>query len=349
VVCTCLEPTQLVVAFAAHHIALGAQEVHLFLDAPQPDLEQILDRIPEVIYRVCDANYWSNHARGRRPRGVEFRQLVNAYHAYAASGMDWLAHLDADEFIHADFAVGDILSAQPENIHYVLAPPRERVFLQGVPQQTLFDGSFRCPTPQDWPEPTGVYGAAERFLRAGVLSHPHGKSFFRTTTDLLPGIHTPRRRAENHTDPLNGLLAQRMRLLHFDGLTALHWSGKLLRAAQDGNHMHYDNQNPRNRHRARQMRRMQQSGADMQTAWNMHQLLKCIPQDKVDQFRMLGLLEDYTLNPGRDIALLGLDLDIDLGRGAFDRALQHQTPQVAEWVEEWENVLAGDNLRRVGT
>lgn len=349
VVCTCLEPTQLVVAFAAHYIALGAQEVRLYLDAPQPDLEAILDLIPEVTYQVCDADYWAAHPRKRRPRGVEFRQLVNAYDAYAATDMDWLGHFDADEFVHTDFPISDVLAAQPKEVEFITVRPRERAFIDGVPQINLFDGIFRKPTPQDWAEPPFLYGRADKFLRAGVLSHPHGKSFFRTGGDLLPGIHSPRRRSEHQDIKLHGLVAQRTRLLHFDGLTGLHWSGKLLRAAQDGSHAHFEHHKARDQHRARQIFKMRRTGANLQNAWDMHQMLKCVPADQVHRLRALGLLEDYTLNPWQDIAALGLGLNIDLSRAGFDRALEKQTPQVADWLTEWESMMAPARLQRTGS
>ena len=349
VVSTCLEPTPLVVAFAAHYIGLGAHEVRLFLDAPQPDLEEILDQIPQVSYRVCDAAYWKAHSRGRRPKGVEFRQLVNAYDAYDTMDVDWMGHFDADEFAHADLPIGQVLGAIPDEIEFLLLRPRERAFLAGAGQAHLFEGIFRRPVPNDWPGAHTVFGRERRFMRSGVLSHPHGKSFVRTGGRLLPGIHTPRRHSKDHKIPLHGIEAPRMRLLHFDGLTALHWSGKLLRAVENGIHAHFDNPKTRDRHRARQLLKIRHRGANLQSAWDLHEMLKCVPDHQANRLRALGLIEDYVLRPEKDIARLNLKTRIDLSRAAFDRALEQQVPRVAEWLTEWEELMDRPALRRTGS
>ncbi len=339
VVCTCREPTQLVVAFVAHYIALGASEVCLFLDKAQADLEAILDRIPQVTYYVCDAAYWADHIGKPRPETVEYRQLMNIFDAYQRTQMDWLAHFDADEFLHADIPVTDILRAQPEEIEFAVVEPRERAFIQGIPQTGLFDGIFRQPTPALWGNAPFLFGGAQKFLRQGVLGYPHGKSFMRTGKPMVPGIHTPRRPGSHRRLKLRGWAVQRTRLLHFDGLTSLHWSGKLLRAAAAGGHKHHKREQSRDVHRAKQIIRMRKLGANLKNAWDMHEMLKCVPQDQVERLRALAVLEDYAIDPAKDIAALGLGLQVDLSRAAFDRALADQTPQVADWLAEWETLL----------
>ena len=338
-VCTCREPTQLIVAFAAHYIGLGASEVRLYLDQRQPDLEAMLGRIPQVIFQVCDATYWADHIGKPRPERVEHRQLINAFDAYDCSQVDWLAHFDADEFLHADVPVADILRAQSQEIEYAVVEPRERAFVQGMPQTGLFDGVFRQPTPALWGTAPFLFGGAQRFLRQGVLAYPHGKSFMRTGKPLLPGIHTPRRPAGHRGLKLRGWAVQRLRLLHFDGLTSLHWSGKLLRAAATGGVEHHTRDQSRDAHRAKQIVRMRKLGTNLQNAWDMHEMLKCVPQDQLARLRALAMLEDYEIDPAKDIAALGLDVKVDLSRAAFDRALADQTPQVADWLAEWEALI----------
>ncbi len=339
VVCTCREPTQLVVAFAAHYIARGAADVRLYLDQPQPDLEAILDRIPQVSYIVCDDTYWQDQLGKPRPASVEYRQLQNVFHAYQHATVDWVAHFDADEFVHADVPIADILAAQPEQIEFAVIEPRERAFVEGSPQEGLFDGVFRQPTPTLWGKAPFFFGGAGKFLRQGVLGYPHGKSFMRTGRPLVPGIHTPRRPASDRRLKLRGWAVQRVRLLHFDGLTALHWSGKLLRAAAAGGHEHFLRKASRDDHRARQIIKMRKMGSNLANAHAMHEMLKCVPLAQLDRLRVLGMIEDYAIDPGRDIAALGLDLNIDLGRAAFDRALGDQTPQVGGWLNEWEKLI----------
>lgn len=340
VACTCREPTQLVVAFAAHYIALGAAEVRLYLDQPQPDLEEILARIPQIITQVCDDAYWQEHLGKPRPTSVEYRQLQNVFDAYQKSQVDWLAHFDADEFLHADLPMSEILAAQPEEIEFAVVEPRERAFVEGIPQLGLFDGVFRQPTPALWGKAPFFFGGAAKFLRQGVLGYPHGKSFMRTGRPLVPGIHTPRRPGTQRRLKLRGWAIQRVRLLHFDGLTSLHWSGKLLRAAAAGGHAHFQRKTSRDDHRARQIIKMRKMGNKLVNAHQMHNMLKCVPQDQLGRLRALSMIEDYEIDPARDIKALGLGIKVDLGRAAFDLALAMQTPQVAGWLEEWEQLIA---------
>lgn len=338
VVCTCREPTQLVVAFAAHYVGLGAHEVRLFLDQPQPDLQAILAKIPQVIVEVCDAAYWKNTIGKPRPETVEYRQLMNIFHAYRTTKVDWLAHFDADEFLHSDVPIDDLLAAQPTEIDFMVVEPRERAFIQGQPQVGLFDGVFRQPMPHNWGNAPFLFGAAQRFLRQGVLGYPHGKSFMRTGQAIVPGIHTPRRPSTHRREKLRGWAVQRARLLHFDGLTSLHWSAKLLRAAASGGHQGFV-QGGRDAHRVKQVIRMRRNGNNLSDAWAMHEMLKVVPSDQVDRLRTLAVIEDYKIDPTQAIKALNLDLQFDLSRAAFDRALTAYQADVAEWLEPWEALM----------
>lgn len=340
VACTCREPAPLVVAFAAHYVALGAREVWLYLDRPQPDLERLLRQIPEVRMQVCDETYWRDHIGKVRPESVEYRQLINVYDAYERSQVDWIAHFDADEFLHCDLPVGDLLSAQPEQIDYVLVEPRERAFVQNVPQASIFDGIFRRPVPLDWGEVPYLFGSAMRFMRQGVLGYPHGKSFSRTRNHVVPGIHSPRPYRDDPRGTLRGLKTPRARLLHFDGLTALHWSAKLVRAARAGSGRRFNGPKSRDGHRGRQINMMRRVGNNLEGAWNMHEMLKCVAPDDVERLMALGLIEEHDIDPARDIARLGLDAAVDLSRAGFDAALARLDPEVAELLSDWEAIVA---------
>ncbi|MDF1726887.1 MAG: glycosyltransferase family 2 protein [Sulfitobacter sp.] len=341
-VTTCREPTALVLAFVAHHVAMGAARLHLYIDAPQPDLEALLKAVPQVRLTVCDNSYWRGHIGKARPRRHQLRQLINAFDAYAQTDVAWLAHIDADEFLHTDLPLGRILAAQPDQLDYGLITVRERAYRADLPQETIFDGVFRRPVPLDWEDEAEIlFGEGGRFMRRGVLGYPHGKSIMRTGQYLVPGIHTPRRPKENRDIPLRGWPLRRARLLHFDGLTALHWSAKLLRNAAAGAQ---DFKTNRGRvpepQRANQIREMASFEGDLTRAYRMHQRLKTIAPDDLERLRALGLIEDHPIDPARDIAALGLVHPVDLGRAAFDLALTEQQEQVAGWHAEWERVLA---------
>lgn len=341
VTCTCREPTQLLAAFAAHYIALGAEEVHLYLDAPQPDLEHLLAPLPQVFLTVCDNGYWQSQRNKDRPKTIEHRQLLNAFDAYHRTQMDWLAHFDADEFLHVDMPLGDLLSAMPEEVSYAFVEPRERAYVEGAQGETIFDGVFRRPTLPQWGDTSFLYSRAGRFARQGVLGYPHGKSIMRTGLSIKPGIHSPRPLGASADIELKRLPLLRGRLLHFDGLTPFHWLGKLLRAAAADSPAHLEARNTRNAHRVRQIIRMQRKGGDLRTAYDMHNRLRVIPGDQAERLRALGLIEDYRIEPARDLAALGINRAIDLGADAFDRALAAQMPQVEGWLAEWQALNFG--------
>jgi len=342
VVCTCREPTQLMVAWAAHYIALGAQEVRIFLDQPQPDLEPLLARMPRVIVTVCDHKYWRRVLQKPRPNIVEYRQLVNVFESYKETEVSWLAHFDADEFLHLDETVEDILLAQPPEIDFVVIEPRERAFVEGQPQQTLFEGVFRQPTPFNWGKAEYMFGKVMRFLREGVLAYPHGKSFMRTGQPMVPGIHTPRRPSTHRRMKLRGWAIQRARLLHFDGLTSLHWSAKLLRAEAAGGHHQFSNMSASDTDGAKLIVRMRRFEGSLERAWEMHQMLKIVPADQLARLKTMAMVEEYTIDPARDIAALNLGVEIDLSRRAFDVALTSYNDDFSKWLPEWESFLAAD-------
>ena len=333
VVCTCREPTPLVLAFVAHHIGLGAREVFLYLDAPQPDLEAILAEIPQVRVQICDEAYWQSR-KNQRPDAVEHRQLVNAYDAYGRAQVAWLAHFDADEFLHADMDVALLLNAQPPEVDYLLIEPRERAFVEGQAQLDLFDGVFRRPTPDAWGGARYFFEPAWRYLRRGVLGHSIGKSFMRTGQALTPGIHTPRRPVAERGKRLRGWSLLRARLLHFDGLTALHWTAKLRRAALAGADQRFLKGAGRDSHRARQIALMRRFSHRKRRALRMHDDLKVVPRDQLERLLALGLIDTHSIDPARDIAALNLSVEVDLSRAAFDRALVADNPDIADWLPD---------------
>jgi len=89
-VATVNEPAQLGLAFAAYHLGLGAQEVFIFLDTPDPEAEALLKDLPGCHVTVTDDAYWAANPDGHRvPRHIT-RQMRNAHKAYADGTVDWL-------------------------------------------------------------------------------------------------------------------------------------------------------------------------------------------------------------------------------------------------------------------
>ena len=101
VVATIKAPTKDILTFAAHYLQLGAVELYLFLDFPDPVAEEHLRAHSNICVTNTGPDYWSK--KGRRPHSVERRQIENiktAIDMARSSGIQWLGHFDADEFLH---------------------------------------------------------------------------------------------------------------------------------------------------------------------------------------------------------------------------------------------------------
>jgi len=169
--------------FAAHHIALGAHRLHIYLDEDAPKARRALKAHPKARVTVTDAAYWARRREGR-PEKHQARQTLNATRAYRRNPqVDWLLHLDVDEFLIPSRPVSAQLAALPSGTLSARARPMEAL----------------APDPDD-PPPDGLIHARalaldpavrRRQTRAihpdfgddldgGFLSHVAGKVFTRT-------------------------------------------------------------------------------------------------------------------------------------------------------------------------
>jgi len=233
VVSTVAEPSNLLCAFVAHYLSLGAEEVHLFLDDPTHSEVAPLRRMKGVRLTRCTRRYWRWHHKGRPP-GQVMRQLFNANRAYRACHSEWFFFCDADEFLTAAHPVSDLLEAVDPDILYCRPQMAERVFPEA--QAHLFDGPLRLPLERP-AVLRHVYGELADMTTHGLSGHVLGKSFVRTRrADLRIRLHFPvpfnleeeaRQKVENRLKP--GPFLPDSWLVHFDGMTLLHWRLKLLR------------------------------------------------------------------------------------------------------------------------
>lgn len=178
---TILAPARDVLSFAAYHLEAGAHRLYLYLDAPNPQAFAQLDAHPKIRVTTCDAKYWKQRKRDR-PDTHQVRQTANASHAYnRRAEVDWLIHMDVDEFLVSDAPVAEILSARPA------APDATRI--RPMEQLAGDASAFKAFVPNG-PDRARIiaqlyptYGA---YLKGGFLSHLAGKVFVRTG---LPNIH----------------------------------------------------------------------------------------------------------------------------------------------------------------
>lgn len=186
---TVLAPPATLARFAAYHLDLGAARIDLYCDGPTPDLTH-----PRLFLHPGSQDHDALHRR----------QMANIRHAYQASSLPWLAHLDVDEFILplGSTPLAQALADVPEGC--------DTARLMAVEQ--LADGPpgpshFKRPPPLA-KQPRSVledlYPDYGLHLRSGLLSHSEGKGIFRVHPDLAPpGIHR-RRSSKPHETRLSG-------------------------------------------------------------------------------------------------------------------------------------------------
>ncbi|MEC7762886.1 MAG: glycosyltransferase family 2 protein [Pseudomonadota bacterium] len=221
VVATVREPLDLVLAFACHHLDMGA-EVTLFFDDPDDPAADVLEQLDRVRVIRCDATHWAAMGWDRRPDIQTPRQNTNFRWAVSQGLADWLIHLDADEFLWAPHGIWDEVDALGP-ADWLAVPPWERVLTPG--DTDLFSGAFRGVLEGDLAE---VYGDEAPFLA------PKGLAGYASSKPMVPARtphHTVTHRVMGPDGPRPKRRTETMRVLHFEGLTPTHWALKHLRYA----------------------------------------------------------------------------------------------------------------------
>jgi hypothetical protein len=190
IVATIKAPAPAILAFAAHHLDLGAHRIFVYLD---DDNRAAFDRLkphPKLRPVLTDEGYWAGLGMTRRAKH-QSRQFENARHAYGRAGdLDWLCHIDVDEFLlPAQQSIAAQLAALPEDCFCARIRPIEAL-APLTPEAPLhakacaLDRGLRNrQTERLYPD----YGA---HLNGGFLSHVAGKLFYRCgVPDLKVNIH----------------------------------------------------------------------------------------------------------------------------------------------------------------
>ncbi len=199
VVCTTNAPLLEVARFVAHHLDIGATRVYLYLDAPDPEVSDLLRDHPQVDVTVCDSAYWKDTGKAR-PDAHQLRQTYNATRALrAATGtVDWLGHIDTDEFILCDKKLSTALKSVPDDMAGVRLFPAEAL---AMPDPGEMPKHFKLRTTADGVPASAIneiYPTFGSYVRGGFLSHLAGKVFARTGLgDLRLAIHRLRLKGED--------------------------------------------------------------------------------------------------------------------------------------------------------
>lgn len=194
---TILAPAEDILRFVAYHLELGAHRIYIYLDAENPAAFEALDAHPKVRVRTCDAAYWKS-INGKRPLKHQPRQTMNATHAYGRrTEVDWLIHMDVDEFLVPMRAVDQVLARVPDDTPTMRCRPMEAL---GGGDGTAFKayipaGRARTDLVQ------ALYPNFGMQLRGGFMSHLLGKVFSRTG---LPDIEVRIHQVFQNGDPING-------------------------------------------------------------------------------------------------------------------------------------------------
>lgn len=188
-----------VARFVAHHLDIGATHIYLYLDASDPEVTGLLKGNPKISLTVCDSAYWKKAGKNR-PEAHQLRQTFNATRALrAAEGtVDWLGHIDTDEFILSDTKLSSALKAVPKDMAGARLYPAEAL---ATPVPGEMPRHFKLRTTADGVPATAVteiYPTFGSYIRGGFLSHLAGKVFARTGLgNIRLAIHRLRVKGED--------------------------------------------------------------------------------------------------------------------------------------------------------
>ena len=181
-----------VLAFAAHHLSLGADHLWLYFDDPDQPIPAPLAAHPRVTITLCDEAHWARVGK-KRPPAHQNRQAQNARYVYREHvTSDWIVHIDVDEFIQTPRPIATILDTTPPETIVMKMEPFEAMHDPLLPDDIFTAREFRGALRHEfWPRRRAALGPYRKVIRDGMLSHTVGKVIYRTRVPgLLPRLHT---------------------------------------------------------------------------------------------------------------------------------------------------------------
>lgn len=165
-------PTREILQFAAYHLEAGAQRLYLYLDDDNAEAYGLLKAHPKIRPTLCDDARW----KGKRPKKHQVRQTRNATHAYRRRvDVDWIIHMDVDEFLVSERPIAEILAALPADQQIARIRPMEQLAGDG----STFKG-FVPNGPERAAIVAELYPTFGPHIKGGFLSHLAGKVFVRS-------------------------------------------------------------------------------------------------------------------------------------------------------------------------
>ncbi|WP_372836804.1 glycosyltransferase family 2 protein, partial [Puniceibacterium confluentis] len=182
VVSTIRAPLPEILDFAAWHLDQGAAKLYLYLDDDVPETLAVLNRHPAIRATHTDAAWWAK--RNGRPDRHQVRQSLNARHANnrqvgrSSAEVDWLVHIDVDEFLISRMPIDTQLEALPDSALCARVRPIEALAptdnTKGIAFKACHQDQAARQAASEACFPT--WGG---YLSGGFLSHVAGKLFFR--------------------------------------------------------------------------------------------------------------------------------------------------------------------------
>lgn len=226
VVSTMKAPEDKVLAFAAHHLSLGADHLWLFFDDPSQPIPRPLADHPRVTVTLCDENHWIRTSR-KRPPQHQNRQTQNARLTYRELvTSDWIVHIDVDEFLLPARPIAAILDDAPAETIAMKLEPFEAMHDPLLPDDIFTSREFRGALRHEhWPRRRAALGPYRKVIRDGMLSHTVGKVIYRTrVAGLLPRLHAVMVNREFVKTPD---WQPEVKLLHFHAQDRADWLARL--------------------------------------------------------------------------------------------------------------------------
>jgi len=323
VVMTVCEPAALVQTNVMWHLVTGAAAVHVFVDDPTDPAIQALRTLERCHVQVCDGAYWAAQRpnKGRPPSQMR-RQTINANVAQRTCGLDWLFHIDADEFIWQDGDLTAELTAHAEPQVELNLQVLERLFPE-TGQRGLFDGAFRATSDLDDATRIAAFGDQAGMMKRGQYSHGAGKSGVRVGAGLRLGVHNATIRDGDRWRRAPNAVSTTARLLHFDGLTPLHWLAKFLRYRLTDTDVQAAILQPHRQTQIDWMLQRCETRADGEAA---HHTLFALTPDRRARLEQFDLLREVPFDPA---TVIGPNAP-DLSPAAFDAGLLRRNPWLTE-------------------
>jgi hypothetical protein len=336
VVCTAAEPPELLAAFAAHHLALGAKDVRIFIDNADPAAFDLLSKIPGCSPILCDEAHWASRTDTlQRPRQHTRRQRVNATLAREEMAVDWLAHFDADEFLVLSRDFRAELASQPDDVACLIIMNGERMWFEPPATETsIFSGVLRRRI-SDKAQLKSFYGEVGQFSAGGLSSYLNGKLMVRTAMPIWIGIHNYGRQGQEDEEvtDLRTAQAESAELCHFEGLTPLQWALKMARYEEIGR---LNRPPPRhNRHRYNQVKFVADNKGLPSKIADLVALLKLANPAKRAELEDGSHIAPHGVDPVAALEKLAPGLNLDFSTGRFDAWLAKNRPHLAEFIAAW--------------